>query len=97
LKVLRRFRDWLRLHLQGATDGLVKQVIPWFYQAISSTLKMEAESIPETFENFHTFTWLCARKDFTVWVFYAFFWVTSWRPNLICRRFGTLCSIFIGG
>jgi len=49
--------------------GNTKIKQPWFYQAISSTLKMEAQSVPETFENFHTFTWLCARKDFTAWVF----------------------------
>jgi hypothetical protein len=28
---------------------------------------------------------------------YAFFWVIPRRLNFICRRFGTLCSIFIGG
>jgi len=27
---------------------------------------------------------------------YAFFWVIPRRPNFICRRFGTHCSIFIG-
>jgi len=27
---------------------------------------------------------------------YAFFWVIPRRLNFICRRFGTLCSIFIG-
>ena len=27
---------------------------------------------------------------------YAFFWVIPQRPNFMCRRFGTLCSIFIG-
>jgi len=27
---------------------------------------------------------------------YAFFWVTPWRLNCICQRFGTLCSIFKG-
>jgi hypothetical protein len=26
---------------------------------------------------------------------YAFFWVIPRRLNFICRRFGTLCSIFI--
>ena len=30
-------------------------------------------------------------------VFYAFFWVICRRLNFIYRRFGTLCSIFIGG
>ena len=30
-------------------------------------------------------------------VLYAFFWVIPRRLNFICRRFGTLCSIFIGG
>ena len=30
-------------------------------------------------------------------IFYSFFWVISRRLNFICRRFGTLCSIFIGG
>jgi len=29
-------------------------------------------------------------------LFCAFFWVISRRLNFICRRFGTLCSIFIG-
>jgi hypothetical protein len=28
---------------------------------------------------------------------YDFFWVISRRLNCICRRFGTLSSIFIGG
>jgi hypothetical protein len=27
---------------------------------------------------------------------YSFFWVISRRLNFMCRRFGTLCSIFIG-
>ena len=27
---------------------------------------------------------------------YAFFWVITRRLDFICRRFGTLCSIFIG-
>jgi hypothetical protein len=31
------------------------------------------------------------------WMLYAFFWVIPRRLNFICRRFGTLCSIFIGG
>jgi len=32
-----------------------------------------------------------------VCVLYAFFWVIPRRLNFICRRFGTLCSIFTGG
>ena len=36
-------------------------------------------------------------QTFTVfWMLYAFFWVIPRRLNFICRRFGTLCSIFIG-
>ena len=27
---------------------------------------------------------------------YSFFWVTPRRLNIMCRRFGTFCSIFIG-
>jgi len=30
-------------------------------------------------------------------MFYAFFWVIPRRLNFISRRFGTLCSVFIGG
>jgi hypothetical protein len=30
------------------------------------------------------------------WMLYDFFWVVPRRLNFICRRFGTLCSIFIG-
>jgi len=30
------------------------------------------------------------------WMLYAFFWVIPQRLNFICRRFGTLCSTFIG-
>jgi hypothetical protein len=30
------------------------------------------------------------------WMWYVFFWVIPRRLNFICRRFGTLCSIFIG-
>ena len=28
---------------------------------------------------------------------YSFFWVIFRRLNFMCRRFGTLCSIFMGG
>jgi len=28
---------------------------------------------------------------------YSFFWVIPWRLYFMCWRFGTLCSIFIGG
>ena len=28
---------------------------------------------------------------------YSLFWVIPQRLNFMCRRFGTLCSIFIGG
>jgi len=30
------------------------------------------------------------------WMLYAFLWVIHWILNFVCRRFGTLCSIFIG-
>jgi hypothetical protein len=33
----------------------------------------------------------------TCGVLYPFFWAIPWRLNFIHRRFGTLCSIFIGG
>ena len=37
-------------------------------------------------------------QNFAVfWMLYAFFWVIPRLLNFICRRFGTLCSIFIGG
>jgi len=38
-----------------------------------------------------------ATEDFDVHIslFYAFFWVIPRRLEFICRRFGTLCSIFI--
>ena len=32
-----------------------------------------------------------------LWMLYAFLWVIPQLLNFICRRFGTLCSIFIGG
>jgi hypothetical protein len=38
---------------------------------------------------------LVATKTITS-LFYAFFWVIPRGLNFICRRFGTLCSIFIG-
>jgi hypothetical protein len=31
-----------------------------------------------------------------LWMLYSFFWVIPRRLNFMCRRFGTLCSIFIG-
>ena len=31
------------------------------------------------------------------WMLYSLFWVIPGRLNFMCRRFGTLCSIFIGG
>jgi len=30
-----------------------------------------------------------------LYLLYAFFWVIPRRLNFICRRFGTLCSIFL--
>jgi hypothetical protein len=38
---------------------------------------------------------LCSRMASNI--LYAFFWVVLRRLNFICRRFGTTCSIFIGG
>ena len=35
-------------------------------------------------------------KQTNKYIFYAFFWVIPRRLNFMCRRFGTLCSIFIG-
>jgi len=31
------------------------------------------------------------------YLLHSFFWVIPRRMNFICRHFGTLCSIFIGG
>jgi len=39
--------------------------------------------------------WLSAFDKYSG-VMYAFFWVILRRLNFICRRFGTLCSIFVG-
>ena len=36
------------------------------------------------------------RRGITPLMLYAFFWVITRRLEFICRRFGTLCSIFIG-
>jgi len=36
----------------------------WFYQAISNTLKMGMESLPETSEKLHILTRLSARERF---------------------------------
>jgi hypothetical protein len=30
------------------------------------------------------------------YLLYAFFWVIPRHLNIVCQRFGTLCSIFIG-
>jgi hypothetical protein len=49
---------------KGATDGLVKLQKFWFYQAISSTLKIWKESVPGTMENFNTLKQLSASEDF---------------------------------
>jgi hypothetical protein len=37
----------------------------WFYQAISNTLKMRKDTVPETSEDFNTLTWLSAPEHFT--------------------------------
>ena len=39
--------------------------------------------------------WQVFRRTYHL-LLYAFFWVIPRRLNFICRRFGTLCSIFIG-
>ena len=38
-----------------------------------------------------------SRKEQNRCLLCAFFWVIPRRLNFICQRFGTLCSIFIGG
>jgi len=38
--------------------------------------------------------WQVFRRTYHL-LLYAFFWVIPRRLNFICRRFGTLCSIFI--
>jgi hypothetical protein len=42
----------------------------------------------------HGYITMLVNKTLKMW--YAFFWVIPRRPNFICRRFGTLYSIFIG-
>jgi hypothetical protein len=54
MEILRRFRNGLRRHLQGAVEGLVLPV--------SSTLSYH--SVPETLEELHILTGLSAREDF---------------------------------
>jgi hypothetical protein len=39
---------------------------------------------------------LVSLKSDKINVLYAFFWLIPRRLNFICRRFETLCSIFIG-
>jgi hypothetical protein len=40
----------------------------------------------------------CAFQTFAIfWLLYSYFRVISRRLNFMCRRFGTPCSIFIGG
>jgi len=44
--------------------------------------------------NKFSYSWF---QTFTMfWMLCAFFWVILRLLNFICRRFGTLCSIFIG-
>jgi len=39
----------------------------------------------------------CWYQNFALfWMLFAFVWVIPRRLNFICRRFGTLCSVFIG-
>ena len=45
--------------------------------------------------SFYTFTRHFLEIHFNM--FYVFLWVIPGRLNFICRRLGTLCSIFIGG
>ena len=44
---------------------------------------------------YRKFSWFQTSAVF--WMLYAFFWAIPRRLNFICRRFGTLCSIVIGG
>ena len=47
---------------------------------------------------YQSFSWnlLLIEESTTLSKLYVFFWVITWRLDFICRRFGTLCSIFIG-
>ena len=61
----------LHSHLQGFAEGSVEQAISLeeqgsslFYQVISSTLKMEMESVPEKSKKFHILTRLSAWEHF---------------------------------
>jgi hypothetical protein len=47
----------------------------WFYQAVSSTLKMGTVSVPEMLKNFRTLIWLCAQENFIeFWIIFEKFW-----------------------
>jgi len=59
MEILRRFRDWLRPHLQGAVDGLDLPV----------SSKLRQQSVPETMEEFHTLTGLSVQEDFIEWFY----------------------------
>ena len=47
-------------------------------------------------EIFECFIWQNCLYETWPTLLYAFFWVITRRLDFICRRFGTLCSIFIG-
>jgi hypothetical protein len=47
--------------MKSGSDAGYENVQFWFYQTISNTLKMGAESAPETLENFHALARLSAR------------------------------------
>jgi hypothetical protein len=65
----------------------------WFYQAVSSTLKMGSSSVPETMENFRILIRLCAQEDFIeFWIIFGKFW----DQISVCRRvmLAFNCGIF---
>jgi len=57
-------------------------------------LELPKTSDYTNYENLEDINYVYITNIYTM--LYVFFWVITRRLNFICRRFGTLCSNFIG-
>jgi hypothetical protein len=89
-------RDTIKRRSLTTSISVANKLLQYFHgQSIACQLQAQQASSPTGKVNQNMCSWF---QTFAVlWMLYViFFWVIPRRLNFVCRRFGTLCSIFMG-
>jgi len=98
-QVMAQLQTWTAIHASdGTATDLNCDTRTWWHSyrlGLQYTQVMaQLQTNQLSFLKLITFSWFQTFDVF--WMLYGFFWVIPRRLNFVCRRFGTLCSIFIG-